>query len=199
MTLPEHFVCSVMVAQLGCRQRFGWKGVLLVAVAGISPDVDAVTKLISEPLFWKLHHALGHSLISLAVLAAIIAGAGKAFLKLPFRPMFGWCLLAAFVHDLTDIPYWWGIHLFWPMSDWGPSLNAIEYLDLLVLTLWLSTAFCLYKWPERGKRIAQTSLSLYATYVLTRWLLPQPKGLFHLITGGWMYVAPGNTPVLDWW
>jgi hypothetical protein len=51
MTLPEHLICSVMIAQLGCRQRFGWKAVPVVAVAGISPDVDAVTKLISEPLF----------------------------------------------------------------------------------------------------------------------------------------------------
>src|SRR6266550_4811316 len=54
MTLPEHVICSVMIAQLGCRQRFGWKAVPVVAVAGISPDVDVVTKLISEPLFWEM-------------------------------------------------------------------------------------------------------------------------------------------------
>src|SRR5258708_35544021 len=74
MTLPEHVICSVMIAQLGCRQRFGWKAVPVVAVAGISPDVDVVTKLISEPLFWEMHHALGHSLLSITVLSPIIPG-----------------------------------------------------------------------------------------------------------------------------
>src|SRR5260370_4821335 len=83
MTLPEHIICSVMIAQLGCRQRFGWKTVPVVAVAGISPDLDVVTKLISEPLFWEMHHALGHSLLSIAVLSALIAGVSAALLKLP--------------------------------------------------------------------------------------------------------------------
>lgn len=200
MTLPEHVICSVMLAQLGCRQRFGWKGVAVVAVAGIAPDSDAVTKLISDPLYWRLHHALGHSLISIAVLSAAIAGVVRIGWKLPFGAMFGWSLLAGFVHDLTDIPYWWAVRFFWPFSDSGVSLQAVEYLDLLVLALWLAAAVCLYRRPARGPQIATISLSLYTTYVLVRWCLPQPKeGWFYLITGGWMYAPAGNTPVLDWW
>jgi hypothetical protein len=97
MTLPEHLICSVMIAQLGCRQRLGWRAVPVVALAGISPDVDALIKLFNELRFWELHHALGHSLIS----------------------------------------------------------------------IW--------------------------------WFLPQPTGLFRLVTGGWMYMAPGSTPLIDWW
>ncbi|MGQ0637148.1 MAG: metal-dependent hydrolase [Planctomycetaceae bacterium] len=181
MTLPEHLICSVMIAQLGCRQKFGWKSVPVVAVAGIAPDADVATKLLSEPLFWKLHHALGHSFVSIVGLSALIAGVGARLVTAPFRPLFGWCLLAGCVHVLTDIPYWWGVQFLWPFSDWEPTLRAVEYLDLLVLG------------------IAIASLSLYAGYVLLRWLLPQPTGWLHQITGGWMYLAPGNTPVLDWW
>jgi membrane-bound metal-dependent hydrolase YbcI (DUF457 family) len=199
MTLPEHLICSVMIAQLGCRQRFGWKAAPVVAIAGIAPDGDVATKLIGEPLFWKLHHALGHNLISILALSALIAGAAAPLLKLPFRPMFGWCLLAAFAHLLTDIPYWWGVRFLWPISDWEPALRAVEYLDLLVLGMWLTAAICLYKWPDQGRRITMVSLSTYAGYVLLRWLLPQPSGWLHQIMGGWMYQAPGNTPVLDWW
>src|SRR5258708_6591626 len=191
MTLPEHLICSVMIAQFGCRQKFGWKAVPVVAVAGISPDIDALIKLISEPHFWQLHHALGHSLISITVLSGIIAALGGYWLSLPIRPLFGWCLLASFVHDLTDLPYWWGIRFFWPFSDWAPMLKAIEYVDLVVLGMWLTAAVCLYKWPERGRKIAVASLSIFAGYVLVRWMLPQPTGLLHQITGGWMYLAPG--------
>lgn len=199
MTLPEHLVCSIMVAQLGCRQRWGWKAVGVVAVAGIAPDVDVVAKLFGDQHFWQMHHALGHSLVSITVLAAAIAGAGGLLLKLTFVPLFGWCLLAAFVHDLTDIPYWYPVKFFWPFSSHEVALNAIEYLDLLVLVLWLAAAFCLYKWPERGRQIAVTSLSLYAGYVIARWMLPKPTGLWKQLMGGWMYAAPEKTPVLDWW
>src|SRR6516165_5467064 len=143
-----------MIAQLACRQRFGWKAVPVVAVAGIAPDVDAVTKLISDPLYWEMHHALGHSLISITVLSAIIAGVSAPLLKLPFRPMFGWCWLASLVPDLTDVPYWWAVRFLWPFSDRGLMLQALEYLDLLVLGMWLTAAVCLYKRPARGRRIA---------------------------------------------
>jgi membrane-bound metal-dependent hydrolase YbcI (DUF457 family) len=199
MTLPEHLICSVMLAQLGCRQRFGWKTVPVVAVAGIAPDVDAVTKLISDPLYWEMHHALGHSLISITVLSAIIAGVSAPFLKLPFRPIFVWCWLASFVHDLTDVPYWWGVRFLWPFSDRGVMLKALEYLDLIVLAMWLTAAIWLWKRPARSRQIAIVSLSLYTGYVILRWILPKPTGIWHQITGGWMYLAPGDTPVLDWW
>ena len=188
-----------MVAQLGCRQKLGWKAVPVVAVAGIAPDIDALIKLFNEQRFWELHHALGHSLISISILSALIARLGAHVLRLPFRPLFGWCWLASFVHDLTDIPYWWGIQFFWPFSHWGLMLKAIEYLDLLVLGMWLIAAVWLYKSPNQGRRIAVGSLSLFSEYVLLRWLLPQPTGLLHLVTGGWMYLAPGSTPLIDWW
>jgi len=199
MTLPEHAMCSLMLAQLGCRQQYGWKGVSLVVLAGISPDFDVVTKLISEPLFWEMHHALGHSIISVVILSAFLAGLGRVLFQLPFLPMWGWCLAASTVHVLTDAPYWWGVRVFWPFSDWELRLNAIEYLDLLVLGLWLSATALLYFRPRWGCSIGATTLTVFATYVALRWMLPKPTGTLYHLTGGWMYAAPSQTPVLDWW
>ena len=48
MTLPEHAICSVMLAQFGIRQRLGWQGVCVVALAGIAPDADTAAKLVGE-------------------------------------------------------------------------------------------------------------------------------------------------------
>jgi membrane-bound metal-dependent hydrolase YbcI (DUF457 family) len=199
MTLPEHAMCSLMLAQLGCRQRHGWRGVSLIVLAGISPDVDVVTKLISEPLFWKLHHALGHSIASVAVLSALLSGLGRVVFRLPFVAMWGWCLAASVVHLLTDIPYWWGVRIFWPFSEWELRLDAIEYLDLLVLGLWLNATALLYFRPCWGFSIGTTTLTVFASYVAIRWMLPKPTGTLYYLTGGWMYAAPSQTPILDWW
>ena len=116
MTLPEHAICSLMIAEIGARNRFGTVGV--VAVTGISPDLDTAAKLVSDESFWRLHHAFGHSLLFIVILTAVIAGAASRISELlQFRPIFGWCLLAAFVHCLTDSLYWWGVKPLWPFQS----------------------------------------------------------------------------------
>ena len=199
VTLPEHAACSLLIAHLGYRQKHGWPAAIAVVLAGISPDLDVITKLISEPLFWKLHHAAGHCLMAIVLLAGLTSGAVSALYRVPFRPLFGWCLLAAFVHDLTDIPYFWGVKFLWPFNEWEPCLNAIQYLDLFVLALWTVGVLMLRRYPDSASTTAAVTLILFVAYAGIRWLLPQPTGWLDLITGGWVYAAPPQTPVLDWW
>ncbi len=199
MTLPEHLICAVMVSQLGCRQRYGWKAVPVVAVAGVSPDADCITKLIYEPWFWTMHHALGHSLLSLTVLASLIGGLGAKWLRLPTLPIVGWCFAACVAHSLCDMPYFWGVQWFWPFSKVGWAWNAVNYLDLFILGAWLLSAWLLYQQPHKGFLIATTTLVGIATYVGVRAVLPPPTGWLGFIAGGWIYAAPQETPVLDWW
>jgi membrane-bound metal-dependent hydrolase YbcI (DUF457 family) len=207
MTLPEHAICSLMIAELGVRQRLGLKGVLVVVAAGVAPDLDTAAKLFGDQYFWKLHHALGHSVLSVLVIAVASAVIGSAALKLRnFGLLFRWSLLAAVVHCLTDSLYWWGIQPFWPVTSYELCFKLIEYLDLFVLTIWLGGAGWLYRSSrtEEGvstdrRRVAMLTLSTLAGYVFLRTVLPQPTGVFHLLTGGWMYAAPQGTPVLDWW
>ena len=42
------------------------------------------------------------------------------------------------------------------------------------------------------------TLSTFAGYGLLRAALSKPTGMFHLLTGGWIYAAQQETPVLDW-
>ena len=207
MTLPEHAVCSLMIAELGVRQRLGLRGVLVVVAAGVAPDLDTGAKLFGDEYFWKLHHALGHSVLSVLVIAVASSVIGSTALKLRnFGLLFRWSLLAAAVHCLTDSLYWWGIQPFWPVDSYELCFKLIEYLDLFVLTIWLGGAGWLYRSskstesPSTDPRsVAMLTLSAFAGYVLLRAVLPQPTGVFHLLTGGWMYAAPQGTPVLDWW
>jgi membrane-bound metal-dependent hydrolase YbcI (DUF457 family) len=200
MTLPEHAICSFMLAQLGAKQRYGNRGVAVVVVAGISPDLDTASKLVSDAAFWKLHHALGHSLLSISVLAFVIAGIAWWLLRLrPFGPLLGWCWTAAAVHCITDALYWWGVQPLWPFSSDAITWNIIEYLDSFVLLIWLGGAFVCWRRPDRAFRIAIWTLSLFAAYIAIRAVLPKPTGWLQFLTGGWMYEAPPGTPFLEWW
>ena len=209
MTLPEHAICSLMIAELGVRQRLGLRGVLVVVAAGIAPDLDTAAKLFGDQYFWKLHHALGHSILSVLVIAAVSSVFGGVALKLRnFGLLFRWSLLAAVTHCLTDSLYWWGIQPFWPVNSYELCFKLIEYLDLFVLAIWLGGAAWLFRSSKKpahhgnnknNRRVAVFTLGTFCGYVLLRSFLPEPTGIFHLLTGGWMYAAPQGTPVLDWW
>ena len=202
MTLPEHVICSVMLAQFGVQQRFGWKGTLAVVAAGVAPDLDTAAKLVSDRGFWRLHHALGHGLLPILMLSTAIAVVATWSWSLrPAWQLWLWCFMAALAHVFTDAVYWWGIQVLWPFSRWEVCLNWIEYLDLFVLVLWLAGASATYRLPARRTRIAAVTLSIFIGYLAMRAILPAPTpgSVVHWITGGWMYSAPKGTPVLDWW
>lgn len=200
MTLPEHAICSLMIAQLGVRERLGAGGVVCVTLAGIAPDLDTASKLFGDQYFWSLHHALGHSLLSISLLAVITAGAGAAVMgRACFGVLFRWCWLAAAAHCLTDALYWWGIQPLWPFLSLEWSWNVLEYLDLFVLAIWLAAAAALWRYRDRAQTVATMTLLSFSCYVLLRATLPPPTGLMRQLAGGWMYAAPQGTPVLDWW
>ena len=215
MTLPEHAICSFLLAccvpprqraadldeagdNRGLPQGTAWT--VLVTIAGISPDFDVVAKLFGDQYFWQLHHALGHSFLSISVLAFCVATIGYLFLKVkPYLWLFAWCWLAAFVHCLTDTLYWWGVKPLWPFHDIEITMNVLEYIDLFVLGIWLTGAWKVYRSPDRARRIAVCTLALFCAYVGLRVILPKPTGLFSMLTGNWMYAFEQGTPVLDWW
>lgn len=189
-----------MIAQFGVRQRLGTAGVLCVMIAGIAPDIDTAARLFGEQYFWDLHHALGHSVLSVLVLSFVVSTLGCWLGGIhSFGYLFGWCWVAAIVHCVTDAVYWWGIEPLWPVSSWEWCLNVIEYLDLVVLGIWLAGALALYQFRRYSVFIGALTLSSFAMYVGLRSVLPPPTGVFQLIAGGWMYAAPEGTPVLDWW
>ncbi len=200
MTLPEHAICSFMLAQLGPREKFGKAGVVLVTLAGISPDLDTAAKLVGDQYFWQLHHALGHSLLSITVLALCISGIGVCFAKVrPFWSLFAWCWLAAFVHCVTDSFYWWGVKPLWPFADVEVTLSILEYIDLFVLGIWLVGVWRVYRQADHHKLIAVRTLVVFFAYVGVRAALPKPSGVLSLLMGNWMYAIEQGTPVLDWW
>lgn len=200
MTLPEHAICSALLAQFGMRQRYGGKGVAVAIVAGIAPDFDVVGKLFGDEYFWKLHHALGHGLLSIAVLAASIASVARWGLGMrPWRYVFAWCAILGCVHSFTDALYWYPIKVFWPFDDFEIKFDVIEYLDLIVLAIWLIAAIRLCMKPEQGRQTACWTFGIFGCYFIARAVSPPPTGWFKTVAGHWMYELPSDLPLIDWW
>jgi len=205
MTLPEHLICSLAIAQLGVARQMGTKGIVLVALAGISPDLDSAAKLVGEKYFWSLHHALGHCLLAIFIIAVVYTLVGWRWIRTPpgqrnhYWRIFVCCLLAAFVHCLTDSLYWWGVKPFWPFDGREITFNILEYLDLFVLAIWILPCIIAWRCPAQATRMSWAALTLFTCYVGTRIALPDPTGNWQLLTGGWIYAAPNDTPILDWW
>lgn len=200
MTLPEHAACSIMIAQFGVRQHYGTRGVLAVLAAGLMPDLDVVSKLFGDQHYWYYHHAVGHCLLSILFLAALCSFVGSRKLGAGgFLFLFGFCLASAAAHVVTDMLYWFAVKPLWPFSNYKVAWSIIEYCDTIVLAIWLVGAICLYKYPNSCRKIAFITLTTFTAYVALRAMLPKPTGIFHLITGGWMYAPPKNSGVLDWW
>lgn len=188
-----------MIAQLGFRQKYGWKAVPVVAIAGIAPDWDVVTKIIHEPWFWSMHHALGHSFLAVLIMATLVGSLSSYLLRLPYLPLMGWSFIAGVTHGLCDMPYFWGIQWLWPFSTMSVKLNCLNYLDLIVLGTWLGSAWWLYRKPDDGFKIATTTLTFMVLYIAARAVLPTPNGILGLIMGGWIYAPSQQTPLIDWW
>jgi len=92
-----------------------------------------------------------------------------------------------------------GIQPLWPFSQFELRCSILEYLDLIVLGIWLLTAVALYLRNSDGVQIATLSLMSFTAYILLRAYLPPPEDVFRLVAGGWMYAARQGTPVLDRW
>jgi len=97
--------------RLNPRERF------FCLAAGVLPDVDGLGILVSQELYWNLHHRVGHNVFFFALVAGVAAAMSSHRLA-----VFGICLLTGALHFAADFvgsgPEWL-LHPWWPISDAG--------------------------------------------------------------------------------
>lgn len=91
---------------------------VLIMVAGIAPDVDALSLLGGQEAYGRYHHVLCHGYVGALVTAAACAAFAKKKLAVA-----AFALLAFHVHLLCDLAGsgpGWGLSYFWPtdMKEW---------------------------------------------------------------------------------
>ena len=109
---------------------------LFFLIGNVFPDLDALLVLFGRSFYLKNHQGFSHSLVFAPIYALLIV-----LLFLPFIP-FAWSnflalILGLMVHSFLDYLNSYGIMLFYPISKKRYALDAIFFVDsvLLILTV----------------------------------------------------------------
>ena len=149
MHIQTHILSGWVVANvlpLGPRERF-----LCLAVAAI-PDLDGLGILVSQDLYWDLHHKLGHNVFFFGVIAmaAALLASKRRLAVLVACFALGWLHFAL---DYLGSGPGWGLFPLWPVSDvevkWEGAWpffswqNLSAFFALLVVTIGIA-----WKWSR---------------------------------------------------
>ena len=102
---------------------------MVAVIGGLAPDVDAVFMPAGWDIYLRVHEVGTHSLAGAAMLAALLAAAGRAFTAVPFRGLFLVALAAVGSHLLLDVVSGASIRLAWPFAPWRSSAGLIAMAD----------------------------------------------------------------------
>ena len=134
MHIQTHLLSGWIIGnalRLSPRERF------LCMAAATLPDLDGLGIVISQELYWDLHHKLGHNVFWFAFVAGVLAifsehrlRAGLAYFGL------GWM---HFGMDYLGSGPGWGLWPWWPASD-----ASVEWSNAWPFFSWQNiAAFCL--------------------------------------------------------
>jgi len=122
-------------------------------VAGLAPDVDAVTYLAGADVFRAYHQVFTHNVVALAVIPAAVAGG----LWLLFRRQAGVLFAAAYaamgLHLAADVIGLWPVPLWLPFSQERVALYWLEQDFSLALDVILLVGAMLTLWDPISKRV----------------------------------------------
>lgn len=163
-----HTLLGIGLANAGLSRRFGRGTVLTLAMASNLPDVDTIWGLLEGGDAFLYRRALTHSIFSIPVLAAVAA----SFLRLrykhiPWKTLFGLCLLGMGVHVFFDLVNSFGVVLLYPISLERFELAWVFIIDLVLWGLLLAPLLLSRipsSWTEL-ERLSQVSLACVGLYI----------------------------------
>jgi len=130
------------------------------------PDIDVVLWARSDATYLLFHRGFTHSLLGLAVLPPLLAGA--LWWGLGRRTALGWWLLlcwaGASLHVLYDLFTSWGTMLLYPFSVDRLALDWIFIVDLATWALPAAALAVAWRRPARSRAAAVGFLASLALY-----------------------------------
>lgn len=109
-----------------------FSALIIGALAGMAPDLDAVIRSANDPLlFLEFHRQFTHSLIFIPFGALLCALVFYPFArkKLTLPQIYLFSFLAYATHGLLDACTSYGTQLFWPFSDVRIAWNIVSIID----------------------------------------------------------------------
>jgi hypothetical protein len=114
MHIPTHILSGWC---LGNCVRFSPRERLFCMTAAAIADIDGIGFFISNEMYWRLHHYLGHNLFFGVAISLVMAALSR-------RRLAGLAMYVTLFHlhlamDLVGSGPGWAIHYFWPVSSVG--------------------------------------------------------------------------------
>lgn len=168
---PITHTCSGILIGQGLRpQPAVRRTTLLVAgLAGFAPDFDSVSYLWGAEAFYRLHHTYTHTLLGIAVLAVVLAGIERVWIKhISFARLLALNAAGCTIHLCGDLIALWPLRILWPWSDHDFTMHWTRDFDYVVLGV-VVVATGLSETDglqERTPWIIGTALLLLAAYFL---------------------------------
>ena len=180
-----HAFTSLAISQT-VRTRLPRFGVLMLAVAGVAPDIDDASYFFGPGAFFHLHRALFHSALGGAILAGALAYLfveidrrvpfthphKKRPAPLTFRTALLFCAMGIVAHIVLDLFSGVGVQLLWPFWTHWYGTDLMVNLDpwmlaILVIGLMLPMLIRLVN-EEVGAKKKKEGISIAAivTFVL---------------------------------
>jgi hypothetical protein len=155
MHIPTHILSGWCLAN---GMRFSPRERLFCMIAAAGADIDGVGFFVSDELYWRLHHYLGHNLFFGVALATVLAASSR-------RRVAGFITYLGLFHLHLAVDYvgsgpGWMIHYLWSLADtgWRTRLawDLFSWQNLL-------TAAALLAWTAAiARRHGRTPLELIA-------------------------------------
>jgi inner membrane protein len=149
-------------------------------VAGLAPDLDALSLFGGMGCYVRYHQTLTHNLLVLPFLMLAVSYIfwrhhGSGYRQLPV--WLGFAALGAGWHLLLDWTISWGLALFWPFSSRTFCLGLILLTDPLFLLLCTAGCYAIFRlsyWHHRRLLVLLVFSFLFFHFLLRYLLLHRP-------------------------
>ncbi len=135
---PITHTCSGILIGQGLRPPMALRRqtLMVTGLAAFAPDFDAASYLWGADVYFRLHHTYTHTLVGVVVLAVVLAGSERHWLKdFSFLRLFGLNLAGCTIHLLGDLIALWPLRILWPFSDHDFTLHWTRDFDYVVLAV----------------------------------------------------------------
>lgn len=147
-------------------------------VAGMAPDLDALSLFWGAGYYTRYHQTLTHNLFVVPLLVLSVAYCFYRYSPCHrFPALIGVSVLGGFMHLLLDLTIAWGLAPFWPVSSRTWCLALIHLTDPLFLFLCGGACYLVFRLPywHLRRRIALILFPSLAIYLLARYLFFAPR------------------------
>lgn len=159
-----HTLIGVGMGQAFFRRRLGTGAVTTLALASNLPDIDALVHFTADPAAITMRRSFGHSIFAFPVWSLVLGLLlSRRYPHIPWRTLFGLCLLGAGVHVFFDLVNSFGVRILWPFNPYRPELAIIFIIDLILLGL---LAFPYFTGRANWVPACRVSMACVAFYVL---------------------------------